>query len=75
MIRPNTYQASLTAVQPLLKAWRKKKCVDSVAIVETVACPACSGTMRVVKMVFGAYLSVRCNTPFCVQHQEWREKS
>lgn len=72
MNRPDSYTASFAAVQPLLTAWRSRIIKGNVEVREVTCCPAYGGRLRVAKAILEARLSMHCETPFCVQHQEYR---
>lgn len=70
MSRPDTYKASLAAVMPLIRRWRARPCKDGETIVETEVCPACNGTIRMVKQSWLMGLTGQCRTSFCVNFSE-----
>lgn len=68
--RPETYRASLALVMPLIIHWRARGCKDGETLMEDVKCPACGGTLRMVKASWRMSMTGNCRTPFCVSFSE-----
>lgn len=66
-----TYREAHARVAAFVLAWRRK--AYPFGQVETVVCPACSGRLHLVQShqySVSNWVSVRCDTPFCVHYTE-----